>query len=95
MLVGGLVGFGVYKMSTRDADRIEEHTGIPPEELEDEDLETAMDELAGTGRGSGGGRGLLQDQDAVSRRRGRLGHAGSVDACTYDDQVEVGGPHSR
>lgn len=45
MLVGGLVGFGAYKMSTKDADRIEQHTGIPPEELEDDDLETAMDEL--------------------------------------------------
>lgn len=45
MLVGGLVGFGAYKMSTQDADRIEQHTGIPPEELEDEDLEQAMDEL--------------------------------------------------
>ena len=45
MLVGGLVGFGAYKMSTRDADRVEQHTGIPPEELEDDDLETAMDEL--------------------------------------------------
>jgi hypothetical protein len=45
MLVGGLVGFGAYKMSTKDADRIEQHTGIPPEELEDEDLEQAMDEL--------------------------------------------------
>lgn len=28
---GGLVAFGVHKMSKRDADRIEEHTGIPPE----------------------------------------------------------------
>lgn len=45
MLVGGLVGFGVYKMSKHDADRIEQHTGIPPEELEDADLEQAMDEL--------------------------------------------------
>jgi Short C-terminal domain len=45
MLVGGLVGFGVYKMSTHDAQRIEEHTGLPPEDLEDEDLEQAMDEL--------------------------------------------------
>ena len=45
MLVGGLVGFGAYKMSTKDADRIEQHTGIPPEELEDDDLEAAMDDL--------------------------------------------------
>ena len=39
------MAFGAYKMSTKDADRIEEHTGIPPEELEDEDLEQAMAEL--------------------------------------------------
>ena len=45
MLVGGLVAFGAYKMSTRDADRIEEHTGVPPEELDDEELDQAMTEL--------------------------------------------------
>lgn len=45
MLVGGMIGFGVYKMSSRDADRIQQHTGIPPEELVDADLEHAMDEL--------------------------------------------------
>ena len=45
LLVGGLVAFGAYKMSKRDADRIEQHTGVPPEELEDEELEQAMDEL--------------------------------------------------
>ncbi len=45
MLVGGLIGFGVYKMSKRDADRVQQHTGVPPEELEDGDLEHAMDEL--------------------------------------------------
>jgi hypothetical protein len=45
MLVGGLIGIGMHKMSTADAQRIEEHTGVPPEELEDEDLEAAMDEL--------------------------------------------------
>jgi hypothetical protein len=45
VLVGGMVAFGAHKMSTQDADRIEQHTGIPPEELEDEDLEQAMDEL--------------------------------------------------
>lgn len=45
LLVGGLVAFGAYKMSTRDADRIEEHTGYPPEELDDQELEQAMDDL--------------------------------------------------
>lgn len=68
LLVGGLVAFGAYKMSTRDADRIEEHTGVPPEELDDQELEQAMDELdipketvddsdreAADGGGEGGG----------------------------------------
>jgi hypothetical protein len=45
MLVGGLVAFGAYKMSTRDAKRVEEHTGTPPEEMTDAELEKAMDDL--------------------------------------------------
>lgn len=68
LLVGGLVAFGAYKMSTRDADRVKEHTGIDPEEMTDEELAQAMDELGiekqqrtaadqeqGSGGGSGGG----------------------------------------
>jgi len=45
LLVGGLVAFGAYKFSTRDAKRIEEHSGIPPEEMTDEELEQSMNEL--------------------------------------------------
>jgi len=45
MLVGGLVAFGAHKMSQKDADRIEQHTGVNPEELEDAELEQAMAEL--------------------------------------------------
>ncbi|GMQ93390.1 MAG: hypothetical protein BMS9Abin12_0867 [Acidimicrobiia bacterium] len=45
MLVGGLVAFGVHKMTQKDAQRIEEHTGVNPEELEDAELEQAMREL--------------------------------------------------
>jgi len=45
MLVGGMVAFGAHKMSEHQAKQIEEHTGVPPEELEDEDLEAAMKEL--------------------------------------------------
>ena len=45
MLVGGLVAFGAYKLSTRDAKRVEEHSGIPPEEMTDEELARSMDEL--------------------------------------------------
>jgi len=44
-LAGGMVAFGVHKMSQSQAKQIEEHTGVPPEELEDEDLEAAMGEL--------------------------------------------------
>ncbi len=45
MLVGGLVGFGAYKMSKSHAQKIEQHTGVAPEELDDAELEKAMDEL--------------------------------------------------
>ena len=51
VLVGGFVvlaASGTYaaiKLSQQDAQRIEEHTGIPPDELEDQDLEQAMQEL--------------------------------------------------
>jgi len=44
-LAGGMVAFGVHKMSQHQAKQIEEHTGVPPEELEDEDLTAAMAEL--------------------------------------------------
>jgi len=45
MLVGGLVAFGAYKMSTRDAKRVEEQSGVPPEEMSDAELARSMDEL--------------------------------------------------
>ena len=37
--------FGAHKMSQSHAKQIEEQTGVPPEELEDDDLEAAMAEL--------------------------------------------------
>ncbi|MBK5108394.1 MAG: hypothetical protein JJE12_09685, partial [Anaerolineales bacterium] len=51
VLVGGFVvlaASGTYaavKLSQQDAQRIEEHTGEPPDQLEDQDLEQAMQEL--------------------------------------------------
>lgn len=45
LLVGGLVAFGAYKFSQRDAERIEQHTGVDPEELDDSELEQAMSDL--------------------------------------------------
>ena len=45
LLVGGLVAFGAHKMSQKDAERIEQHTGVEPEELTDEELVQAMNDL--------------------------------------------------
>ena len=45
LLVGGMVAIGTKKMSAAHAQQIEEHTGLPPEDLEDEDLTQAMQEL--------------------------------------------------
>ena len=51
VLVGGFVvlaASGTYaavKLSQQDAQRIEEHTGQPPDQLEDQDLQDAMQEL--------------------------------------------------
>jgi hypothetical protein len=45
ILVGGLVALGAYKLSKRDVERVEEKTGKPAEELTDEELDQAMDDL--------------------------------------------------
>jgi hypothetical protein len=51
MMVGGMVVLAAagtaaaIKLSQKDAQRIEEHTGLPPEQLEDQDLQEAMQEL--------------------------------------------------
>ena len=45
LLAGGMVAFGAHKMSQSQAKQIEEHTGVPPEELEDDDLQAAMTDL--------------------------------------------------
>lgn len=45
ILVGGLVAVGVHKLSQKDVERVEEHTGKTAEELTDEELDQAMDDL--------------------------------------------------
>jgi hypothetical protein len=45
MLVGGLVAFGAYKMTSKQSQDIEAHTGVDPEEMTDQELAQAMDEL--------------------------------------------------
>lgn len=50
-MIGGMVVLAAagtaaaVKLSKQDAQKIEEHTGLPPEQLEDEDLTQAMQEL--------------------------------------------------
>jgi hypothetical protein len=44
-LVGGMVAIGTKKMSASHAAQIEEHTGLAPEDLEDDDLAEAMKDL--------------------------------------------------
>jgi hypothetical protein len=51
VMIGGMVMIAAagtaaaIKLSKQDAQRIEEHTGLPPEQLEDADLNQAMQEL--------------------------------------------------
>ena len=45
ILVGGMIAVGAYALSKRDTERVEEHTGKSAEELSDEELERAMDDL--------------------------------------------------
>lgn len=47
LLVGGMVaiGYAGYKMSKKDVDRVEEYTGKNADDLTDEQLEQAMEQL--------------------------------------------------
>ena len=45
LLVGGMLAYGAYKMTQKQADQIQQHTGVDPEEMTDQELAQAMDEL--------------------------------------------------
>ena len=45
ILIGGLVALGAWKLSKRDVDRVEEHTGKSADDLSDKELEQAMEDL--------------------------------------------------
>jgi division protein CdvB (Snf7/Vps24/ESCRT-III family) len=45
VLAAGGAAYAGVKLAQKDADRIEEYTGAPVEELSDEELQGAMDEL--------------------------------------------------
>ena len=40
-----LVGGAAYKLSESQAQQIQQHTGMPPEDMTEEQLEQAMDDL--------------------------------------------------
>ena len=40
-----MLAYGAYKMTQKQADQIQQHTGVDPEELTDQELAQAMDEL--------------------------------------------------
>lgn len=44
LIVGATAGIA-YKLGKNDAKRIEEHTGVPPEQLSEDDLKEAMQDL--------------------------------------------------
>ncbi len=44
LLVGGMVAFGAYKMTQKDAEKIQQTTGQDPEEMTDQELAQAMDQ---------------------------------------------------
>jgi len=45
VLIGAAGAAAAVKLTKRDAKRIEQHTGLPPEQLENKDLDQAMQEL--------------------------------------------------
>ena len=45
MLAAGGAAYGAYKLSKQDADKIEQYTGESVEEMSEEDLVAAMEEL--------------------------------------------------
>ena len=45
ILVGGMIALGAYALSKLDTERVQEHTGKSAEDLTDEELEQAMDDL--------------------------------------------------
>ena len=45
LVAAGAAAYGAYKLSQKDVERIEEYTGAPVEELEDDELQGAMNDL--------------------------------------------------
>ena len=89
VLVGGFVllaaggTYAAVKLSQQDAQRIEEHTGLPPEDLEDEDLEQAMSELNIQSQPL-----TDEDQAALGQDAESTAQAAPSDEPSYLDELE-------
>jgi len=64
LVAAGAAAYGAYKLSKQDVDRIEEHTGASIDELEDDELQGAMQDLN------------IQSQELTDEDRAALGSEG-------------------
>ena len=90
MLVGGMVGYGVYKMSSKDADRIEQSTGVDPEEMTDEELAQAMDQL-----GIPKEKITAEDQQQAAAQPASSGSAPAGGSTDLDQLKQLGDLHAQ
>jgi len=67
----------VYKLSKQDAQQIEEYTGVPPEQLEDADLQQAMVDLN------------IQSQDLTAEDKAALNQANATEKQASDQAASA------
>lgn len=72
-MIGG--GALVYKLTKQDAQKIEEYSGVPPEEMEDEDLQKAMKDLN------------IQSQELTEEDQAALGQADAEEAAAKEESA--------
>ena len=61
ILVGGLIALGSYKLSQKQVEQVEQHTGKTAEELTDEELERIADLHE---------KGILTDETYAAKKKG-------------------------
>jgi hypothetical protein len=83
VLVGGMVALGttaVYKYSQKDVERIEQQTGQSAEELTDEQLQQAAQQLG------------IQPQEMDDQEWDQVEAADAAEDAEYPDEVESAAP---
>lgn len=85
ILVGGAILLGggalIYKLTKKDADTIEEHSGLSVEDMSDEELQAAMKELNIRSQD-------LTDEDRAALKQQEGGEAGEAGEPSYLDELE-------